>query len=249
MLAEIEPIDAELDAAEREFWTHLAPPPAPRSLPVFASSLVVTEGSHKGPLDIARHPAQFETVKAVDAGSFQRFVVVGPTQDGKTLISLIVPTLYALLELQVPVVYGAPDMRMCQDTWTEKIKPMILGSNLGHFLPHDGATSGGGTNATTIRFHGGGTLFFVGTGGKNESAQASRTACSRTRWTAGRRACFRWSTAARTSSRSRHGASRRRRSRTTSIRASCCATTTAPAAGCTSAVRTSHAGRTRRWNG
>jgi phage terminase large subunit GpA-like protein len=175
-LATPEPCLAAMAEAEAEFWKWFEPPISPRPITEFSYALTVTEGARPGPLDMRSHPGQWETLRAIDTGGFQRFVVIGPTQDGKTLVTLIVPTLYALCELRCPVVYGAPDMRMCADTWTEKLKPMLLASGLGQFLPQDGSASGGGTNVTTVRFHLGGTLFFVGGGGKNESAQASRTA-------------------------------------------------------------------------
>jgi phage terminase large subunit GpA-like protein len=165
-----------LDLAELAFWAGLAPPPPPRPLLEWCTMLRYPDGAMAGMhFDPKSHPPEYMVLRAVQAGGFHRYVVVGPTQDGKTWTTLIVPMLYVLTELRLPAIYGAPDMRLCQDTWTEKIKPALVRSGLGHFLPVDGIGSSGGTNVTTVHLHGGATLFFMGAGAKNESAQASRT--------------------------------------------------------------------------
>ncbi len=166
---------------ESRFWGMFAPPPAPRPLMEFAGTLKLVETKRRGEAaasyDPKSHPAQWYILTAVQAGLSQKYVILGPTQDGKTLVTVIVPMLYVLTELQQPAIYGAPDMKLAADTLSEKILPMMAASGMSHFLPQDGAGSQGGTNVSTIHFHGAATLFLMGAGGKNQSGQASRTAC------------------------------------------------------------------------
>jgi hypothetical protein len=172
-----------LDGLLDELARVIGPAPRPRRLLDFAMSLRlpedatsddVTAGSHP-PYDPSTHPAQFEFLKAYAAGGYFDMVVLGPVQDGKTWAVEVVPTLYALAEQRVSVVYGCPDRPFCGKMWRTKFLPAIEASGLRHLLPLDGPGSDGGVPDDTLMTTGA-RLFLLGAGARNEAGQAGVTA-------------------------------------------------------------------------
>jgi phage terminase large subunit GpA-like protein len=170
---------ATLDAIDREvYYAPLAPPVAPRDLLTFAKDCKNPPG---GPFpgeyyDPDIHPGQREVVRVLSGGKFTYFVFVACVQDGKSWICIQVPMMFYTCELKEPVLYAIPDMRTAEDAWLEKIRPGLeFTESLAYHLPQRGSGSAGGSKITTVQLHDAAPIFFVGKGGKNKSAAASRT--------------------------------------------------------------------------
>lgn len=90
--------------------------------------------------------------------------MVGPTQNGKTLVTTNIPLLYFLFEVEEDVIFGLPSMDLASGMWSDKLRPVIEASPYADLLPTQGAGSRGG-NFTSVRFKNGTTLRFMGAGG------------------------------------------------------------------------------------
>lgn len=138
--------------------------------------IVLPTGPHKG----ERFKPHFQPfakayLDAIDSGKWNRFIAVGPTQSGKTLIGCVIPCLYHLFEIGEDVIFGVPDMGMAKDKWEKSIYPAIRASRYAKFIPKSGAGSRGG-KVEAISFENGATLRFMSAGGddKNRSGYTSR---------------------------------------------------------------------------
>lgn len=138
--------------------------------------IVLPTGPHKG----ERFKPHFQPfakayLDAIDSGKWNRFIAVGPTQSGKTLIGCVIPCLYHLFEIGEEVIFGVPDMGMAKDKWEKSIYPAIRASRYAKFIPKSGAGSRGG-KVEAISFENGATLRFMSAGGddKNRSGYTSR---------------------------------------------------------------------------
>lgn len=109
----------------------------------------------------------------IDSGRWNRAVITGPTQSGKTLSAFIVPTLYHLFEIGESVICGVPSGEIAADKWEVDLKPAIENSRYRDLLPTKGRGSKGGT-PTSIRFGNGATLKFM-TGGGSDKKRAAFT--------------------------------------------------------------------------
>lgn len=123
-----------------------------------------------------RHPVSRLFFNEVDSGRWSRIASTGPTQNGKTLMCYVAPTLYHLFEIGETVIVGLPSLEMASDKWSEDFLPVIEASQYRNLLPTKGEGSRGGKVKSSIRFRNGATLRFMTAGGndKKRSAYTSR---------------------------------------------------------------------------
>ena len=162
-------LDADLDRL-------LAPAKPPRDLLAFARTLRLPDDG--GPrarelYDPDSHPAQRAFLEAFQAGGFDEFLVLGPTQDGKTWVSQIVPMLWALVEHRASTIFALPDRQLMDRLWQSKVHPAFATCGIP-VLPTHGAGSEGGT-PQSLRTQAGSMLYLLGAGAKNEAGQAGVT--------------------------------------------------------------------------
>lgn len=159
--------------------------------------IVIPDGPFKGRrYRCDRQPYAGLLLDAFDGGRWDRFVVTGSTQSGKTLTSYCIPCLYHLCEIGETVIAGVPDMRMAADKWRQDLLPVFAAApRLRRLLPSRGAGSRGGKieavtlrNGATLRFMSGGggdkqragftarVLVVTETDGMDEAGEASREA-------------------------------------------------------------------------
>jgi phage terminase large subunit GpA-like protein len=122
-----------------------------------------------------RHPFSGAFYREIDSGRWSRFAVVGPTQNGKTLMCYVLPVLYHLFELKETVVVGLPSMDMANDKWSEDFLPVIEASDYRDLLPVSGEGSRGGQVKRAITFRNGATLRFMTSGGGDKTRSGYTT--------------------------------------------------------------------------
>lgn len=133
---------------DRAFASYLKPPDAAKGHYEFARTMRLPDGPLQGALwDPATEPAQLHFIKAIANTQFSIFVNVAPSQRGKTLTSVLMPWLYAVAEEGLPVGYVMPNLDKLAQNWEGKIKPAIIGSGYGGWLPQKGPGSKGGKPA------------------------------------------------------------------------------------------------------
>lgn len=121
-----------------------------------------------------RQPYSLLWFWAVGCGLWNRFVVTGCSQSGKTLCGYIIPLLHALFELRQNVVGGLPNLDIMADKWQEDILPVIERTRYREYLPRRGRTSKGGIGVR-VQFENGATLRFM-TGGGSDKTRSAFTA-------------------------------------------------------------------------
>lgn len=152
----------------------LAPPAPPRSLVEFANTVVIRDKkNHPVPLDWRGHPAQRATILLWARGAYRRMVVLGPPQDGKTVLFAVL-LLYSLVELGHPSMYAVTDQRLATNLWSQKMLPMVRESGHGWVLPTAGPGSGTG-NPDSVLFNTGAWFNRLGAGAQNGAGQAGIT--------------------------------------------------------------------------
>jgi len=151
----------------------LAPPPAPRDLLTFARSLRVPGDHGPEPLSF-EHPAQVAMWEALARGRYKEFLVLGPSQDGKTLAATVVPLLWVACERGLPVALCGPDLRLVKELWRDKVLPVLRASGLAGLLPSSGAGAEDGV-ADSLLLANGARVYLLASGAKSQSGQAMRT--------------------------------------------------------------------------
>ena len=152
-------------------------PKVSRSIVEFAEQEVILPvGPRKGMyFDWDYAPFNKFIAEAIMEPYWRKVSVVGPTQNGKTLVATNIPLLYYLFEEEEDVIFGVPSMDLAYGLWNEKIKPVIVDCpKYRELLPTKGAGSRGG-NFTAVQFKNGVTLRFMGAGGSPEQ-MSSHTA-------------------------------------------------------------------------
>ncbi len=158
------------------FLVPVAPPMAPKGLMEFLDGILIPdelEPSVVRPYELDSHPAQREFIREIEKRRYKEYVLMGPVQDGKTLVVLFV-MLWTIVELRRPLMYGLPDMQLAGKVWRQKIRPAIESTGFDWILPEKGRGSEGGT-VEDILFATGVVMNFLGAGGRNEAAQACVT--------------------------------------------------------------------------
>lgn len=174
MVMLVSPVLYEQLAARVVRWAEqLAPPPPPRSLMEFARSLRVLVDGEAVPVDFD-HPAQVEFLRQVERRYYKDFVVVGPAQDGKTLVVTVIVVLWVLIELRRPVAICGPDMRVVREIWRDKVLTVIQASGYDHLMPDSGDGAERGV-ADSMLLRNGARVYLLGAGAKSQSGQAMRT--------------------------------------------------------------------------
>jgi hypothetical protein len=128
-------------------------------------------GPHAGErYDPDTHPAQRHFHRAWVGHRWIRFVLLGPVQDGKSWLQVLV-ALYCLAELRCHVALALPTVELWRRMWPSKWRPPMLAAGL---LPEDGAGSEGGCPITFPTVYGS-RFTALGAGTKNENALAAIT--------------------------------------------------------------------------
>lgn len=104
-------------------------------------------------------------LEEISKGGYERYVLTGPTQSGKTLAGFVIAVLYHLFEIGETVVVGVPNDAMALDKWLEDILPAIMQTRYKDLLPDSGVGSKGGSIIDRIKFKNGATLRFMSAGG------------------------------------------------------------------------------------
>jgi len=108
-----------------------------------------------------------------ELGKWQRHVITGPTQSGKSLHAFVLPIMYFLFERQEDVIVGIPDINMAADKWADDIKPVIEKSSYAHLLPKKGTGSKGAGKLQKVTFENGCFLRFMSAGGNDKQRAAA----------------------------------------------------------------------------
>ena len=164
----------------RRLAADLRPPRKARPFSAFARTLRLPDGPSAGNLWVPEtEPTQAAFIQHVESGKWTSFIIVAPSQRGKTLKAILSPTLYEIAECRQSVGYVLPSLDLLQKNWESKIKPAIEGTGYGAWLPTKGPGAKGGKPAVlTLRDPStglvAGRLFFMAFGkGRNESSTAS----------------------------------------------------------------------------
>lgn len=108
-----------------------------------------------------------------ELGDWQRHVVTGPTQSGKSFHAFVLVIMYYVFELGEDVIVGIPDINMAGDKWAEDILPVIEKSQYKDLLPKVGAGSKGAAKLTKVKFGNGRHIRFMSSGGSDKQRAAA----------------------------------------------------------------------------
>lgn len=122
-----------------------------------------------------RQPFMGHWFAAVESNQWTEFVLLGPSQSGKTLCGFVIPILYHLFELRETVIAAVPDDEMVRDKWDQDLEPVIRRTKYRDLLPKRGSGSRGGSKIEAVDFLNGATLRFMTAGG-SDKARAGYTA-------------------------------------------------------------------------
>lgn len=129
----------------------LRPARRKRSFLAFCRSVKLPDGPKQGEyLRPESEPAQLRFINAITSGKYRMFVHAAPSQRGKTLIAILIAWLYAIVEESLSVGYVMPNLDKLSQNWEGKIKPAIVGSGYGGWLPVKGPGSKGGRPAALL---------------------------------------------------------------------------------------------------
>ena len=171
----------DLNKRRRARWT---PPAKPRRLSEFARTILLPDGAAAGTKWIPEsEPTQRLAMAEIESGKRSRIVFAWPSQRGKTLLGILLLWLHTIAERRQSVSYLMPSLDKLSQNWEGKIKPAIVGSGYGGWLPQKGPGSKGGRPAAlTMRdprngLIAGRTYFMaLGGGGKETSVSSVTTA-------------------------------------------------------------------------
>jgi len=126
---------------------------------------------------LERQPAHRLLLEAIAHSGYREFVVIGPSQSGKTTVAFAIPLLWHLFERGQTVVAGVPDLALVNDLWRDRILPAIEATRYREFLPSSGEGTRGGSVESRVDFLNGAVLRFM-TAGSNDKGRASFTAAA-----------------------------------------------------------------------
>lgn len=138
-----------------------------RSMREFAETeLIIPDGDYAGlRFGCDRQPWTRLYLDAVDSGKWNRVMLLGPVQSGKTLTGYVIPAMHGLFELGETTIGGLPDKNIAGDKWHEDLLPAIERSKYAKHLPSRGSGSRGGKVVDSIQFGNGVTLKWMSKGG------------------------------------------------------------------------------------
>ncbi len=164
------------ESTEEQFRRFIAECRSPviRTMAEFAEQeVVIPDGPFEGlKFRMDRQPYTRLLYEAIDSGNWNRFVITGPTQSGKTLSACIVPIMYHLFEMRETVIFAMPNMDMAGDKWNEDLRPAIEASRYRDLLPTTGQGSRSASKLDAVRFKNGATLKFMSGGGSDKKRAA-----------------------------------------------------------------------------
>ena len=170
---------ALLDRARARRWQ---PPPAPKSPMEFARTMILPDGptpDQKWNPDT--EPMQAAWVREMANPQWRYMIAVAPSQRGKSLMGTALPIEYHITQLQQDVAFAMPNLEKLEQTWHGKLKPLIIDSGFGEWLPKKGPGSEGGKPAVLMLTDPAGELrpkrlyFMAASGGGKETSKASNT--------------------------------------------------------------------------
>lgn len=157
-----------------DWWAAQAKAPRLRPIGQFAEAeIVLPDGPFRG-RRYSMHRQHWARLwfECVGTGErWQRFVLTGPSQSGKSLHGHVIPAMYHLFEHGETVGLGLPDLAMANDKWTQDFLPAIEASRFREWLPTRGPGSRQGRVHDSVQFQNGATLrVFTGGGGDKSRA-------------------------------------------------------------------------------
>lgn len=174
---------------DRRLAADLRPPRRARPFGAFVPAIRLPDGpsgprnGEPGDLWVPEtEPTQISFVRQVDSGRWNVYIIVAPSQRGKTLKAILSPTLYHITERREAVAYVLPSLDLLEKNWFGKIRPAIEGTGFGEWLPQKGPGSKGGRPAVISLRDPTSSLiaarwYFMAMGkGGNEGSTASATA-------------------------------------------------------------------------
>lgn len=157
----------------------------------FAKTLLVPDGPYKGePFDPTIEAPQkilcdvFDgKIRAPNGAAYLNIVVCWPVQSGKSLCTILVPSLHTIVQRHESCVYCLPTHDLIGKIWTDKLKPAIEGAGFAEWISSKGPGSRGGRPSSLplvdpLTQQRAGSLIFIagGSGKKREVGQSSVTA-------------------------------------------------------------------------
>lgn len=120
----------------------IAPMRRPRTLLEFCHTMKLPDGPKAGrQFRPETEPAQLHFVNAVDSGKWKKFVLIAPSQRGKSTVAILAPWLYSIVEEGYDFGYILPNMTKLDQVWAGKLRPGIGGSGFKNWLPESGPGS------------------------------------------------------------------------------------------------------------
>jgi len=136
------------------------------------AEIQIPSGPYEGyPFNAERLP--WTRLLLQELGQWERHVITGPTQSGKSLVAFVLIIMYYLFERAENVIVGLPNMNTAMQKWDD-IRPVIERSSYAHLLPKSGAGSKGANKLTKVTFEHGRSLLFMSAGG-DDKQRASAT--------------------------------------------------------------------------
>lgn len=128
----------------------------------------IPTGPAKGRFKRTTQPVFELLLREYDNPRWQRFVIVGCGQSGKTTIGYIIPTLYALFELEETCINGVTEIQMAKEKWNQVLFPILKRTRYADLMPTRGAGSKGG-DFELIQFLNGPSLKFMSGSGDDKN--------------------------------------------------------------------------------
>jgi phage terminase large subunit GpA-like protein len=137
--------------------------------------LVIPSGRMAGErFDPDFQPSHRLLLKEFDNPVWNRFVITGPSQDGKSLFGLAVPCMRHLFDFEQTVGVLVPRMELAKEKWDRDFRPAIECSRYASLLPREGSGSQGG-RFESITFRNGAVLKFLSGGGRDKKRASFTT--------------------------------------------------------------------------
>jgi hypothetical protein len=138
---------ADADAIEAACAV-LAPPPVARSLYDFACDITLVGGPLSGSKLNPKAERAIELwLRELSAGRYRWYLIIAPSQRGKTLCGVLIPMLHALIEQRVNYGWIMPNLDKLGQKWTGDIQPTLEAGSFKQFFPAKGPGSRGGRPA------------------------------------------------------------------------------------------------------
>lgn len=138
------------------------------------SEVVLPSGPYRG-YNFEADRLPYSRLLLSELGKWNRHIVNGPTQSGKSFHAFVMIVMYYLFEMQEDVIVGVPDSNMAGAKWSKDIKPAIASSSYAHLLPTKGQGSKDGARVQEVKFGNGATLTFMGGGGGDNQRAGATT--------------------------------------------------------------------------